>query len=41
MEQKGKGLKKSENIIINHISSYTPEMNPIEQIWKQIRQMGF
>lgn len=20
---------------------YTPEMNPIEQIWKQIRQMGF
>ena len=41
MEQKDKGLKKSENIIIDHIPSYTPEMNPIEQIWKQIRQMGF
>lgn len=24
-----------------HIPPYTPEMNPIEQIWKQIRTMGF
>ena len=23
------------------IPPYTPEMNPIEQIWKQIRSMGF
>ncbi len=41
MEQKGKGLKKKSEKTIDHIPSYTPEMNPIEQIWKQIRQMGF
>ena len=23
------------------IPPYTPEMNPIEQIWKQLRAMGF
>ncbi|KXB60455.1 transposase [Leptotrichia wadei] len=38
---KSKNLEISENIIITHIPPYTPEMNPIEQIWKQIRQMGF
>ena len=26
---------------MTYIPPYTPEMNPIEQIWKQIRQMGF
>ena len=26
---------------MTHIPPYTPEMNPIEQIWKQIRQMEF
>ena len=26
---------------MTHIPSYTPEMNLIVQIWKQIRQMGF
>ena len=30
-----------ENIHITHIPPYTPEMNPVEQIWKQLRSMGF
>lgn len=30
-----------ENIIIGFIPPYTPEMNPIEQIWTEIRKMGF
>ena len=38
---KSKGLRIPENIEIMHIPPYTPEMNPIEQIWKQIRTMGF
>ena len=35
------GLQIPENIIITHIPPYTPEMNPIEQIWKEIRKRGF
>ena len=38
---KSKGLEIPDNIRITHIPPYTPEMNPIEQIWKQIRSMGF
>ena len=38
---KSKGLDIPKNIKINHIPPYTPEMNPKEQIWKQIRSMGF
>ena len=30
-----------ENIVLSHIPPYTPEMNPIEQIWKEIRKRGF
>ena len=30
-----------ENIRLFFIPPYTPEMNPIEQIWKQLRKMGF
>ena len=30
-----------ENIHIFHIPPYTPEMNPIEQIWREIRTRGF
>ena len=29
------------NIEITHIPPYTPEMNPIEQIWREIRSVGF
>lgn len=38
---KSKTLKVPENITLLGIPPYTPEMNPIEQIWKQLRSMGF
>ena len=38
---KSKGLKIPDNIELLSIPPYTPEMNPIEQIWKQLRSMGF
>ena len=38
---KSGGLELPENIILFHIPPYTPEMNPIEQIWKEIRKRGF
>ena len=44
MEQHGikaGGLDIPENIELFHIPPYTPEMNPIEQIWKEIRKRGF
>ena len=34
-------LKVPKNIRLLYIPPYTPEMNPIEQIWKEIRKMGF
>lgn len=34
-------LRLPKNIILFHIPPYTPEMNPIEQIWKEIRKRGF
>ncbi len=41
MWHKSKGLNVPENIEIMFIPPYTPEMNPIEQIWKEIRTSGF
>jgi putative transposase len=38
---KAKSLARPDNIRIFHIPPYTPEMNPIEQIWKEIRKIGF
>ena len=38
---KAKSLKIPENIRLVFIPPYTPEMNPIEQIWKEIRKRGF
>ena len=38
---KSNGLKCPRNIKLLTIPPYTPEMNPIEQIWKQLRSMGF
>ena len=38
---KSKTLEIPENIVLYHIPPYTPEMNPIEQIWKEIRKKGF
>jgi transposase len=36
-----KGAQIPSNIQILIIPQYTPEMNPIEQIWKEIRKRGF
>ena len=30
-----------KNIELLHIPLYTPEMNPIEQIWEELREKGF
>ena len=38
---KSKTLEVPSNIQLLSIPPYTPEMNPIEQIWKQLRSMGF
>lgn len=38
---KSASLKIPENIEIIYLPPYTPEMNPIEQLWKEIRKRGF
>ncbi len=38
---KSKALNVPDNIRIAFIPPYTPDMNPIEQIWKEIRIRGF
>ena len=38
---KSKSLCVPDNIELFSIPPYTPEMNPIEQIWKEIRKAGF
>lgn len=38
---KAKALIIPDNIRLAFIPPYTPEMNPIEQIWKEIRKRGF
>ena len=38
---KSNDLEVPTNIHLTYIPPYTPEMNPIEQIWKEIRKMGF
>lgn len=38
---KSKGLEIPPNIELVLIPPYTSEMNPIEQIWKEIRKIGF
>lgn len=38
---KAKALIVPDNILLCYIPPYTPEMNPIEQIWKEIRKRGF
>ena len=35
------GLKVPDNIYLFRLPPATPEMNPIEQIWKEIRKRGF
>ncbi len=38
---KSKALIVPDNIVLFYIPPYTPEMNPIEQIWKELRKRGF
>ena len=38
---KSNGLEIPDHIHLTFIPPYTPEMNPIEQIWKEIRKRGF
>ena len=38
---KAKRLEIPENIQLFFLPPATPEMNPIEQIWKEIRKLGF
>lgn len=38
---KSNSLEIPHNIEIFPLPPYTPEMNPIEQIWKEIRKRGF
>jgi len=38
---KSKGLLIPDNIELISIPPYTPEMNPIEQIWDEIREKNF
>jgi putative transposase len=38
---RSKTLKIPDNIMIYPLLPYTPELNPIEQIWKEIRKRGF
>jgi len=38
---KSKALQIPQNIEIFPLPPYTPEMNPIEQIWKELRKRGF
>lgn len=38
---KSNSLQIPDNIELFFIPPYTPEMNPIEQIWEEIREKGF
>jgi len=38
---KSKKLKVPDNIYLFYLPAYTPEINPIEQIWKEVRKDGF
>jgi putative transposase len=38
---RSKELVVPDNIRLFHLLPYTPEMNPIEQIWKELRKRGF
>jgi len=38
---KSKGLIVPDNIYLFYLPAYTPEMNPIEPVWKEVRKDGF
>lgn len=38
---KAQNLEVPDNITFFYLPPYTPELNPIEQIWKEVRKDGF
>jgi len=38
---RAKSLVIPDNIRIFYLPACTPEMNPMEQVWKEIRKLGF
>ena len=34
-------LEVPDNIVLFNLPAYTPEMNPVEQVWKEVRSDGF
>ena len=38
---KSDALRLPDNIKLFFLPPYTPEMNPVEQIWKELRRIGF
>ena len=41
VQDKAGSLHVPEDVRLFFIPPYTPEMDPIEQIWKEIRKLGF
>jgi len=37
----GEDMVLPENVLLFHIPACTPEMNPMEQIWRELRARGF
>jgi len=38
---KSKGLKLPDNMELMHMPAYTPEMNPTEQVWDEVKEKDF
>jgi len=38
---KSKALQVPDNIYLFYLPAYTPEINPIEQVWKEVRKDDF
>lgn len=38
---KSKSLKVPENMRLIHLPPYSPELNPVEHIWDELREKGF
>jgi transposase len=38
---KSKSLKVPQNVRLIHIPPYSPELNPVERIWDELREKGF
>jgi transposase len=38
---KSKSLEVPDNIRLIHLPAYSPELNPVEHIWDELREKGF